>query len=97
MAFLGTLCLILVLTTLAGNFANRLGVPAVIGELLIGILIGPALLDWVELNSLVNLFADIGVVILMFLGGLESNLELLMKYLRPAIIVATLGVIFPIL
>ena len=96
MAFLGTLCLILVLTTLAGNFANRLGVPAVIGELLIGILIGPALLDWVELNSLVNLFADIGVVILMFLGGLESNLELLMKYLRPAIIVATLGVIFPI-
>ncbi|MFD1549672.1 cation:proton antiporter [Levilactobacillus fuyuanensis] len=96
MAFLGTLCLILVLTTLAGNFANRLGVPAVIGELVIGILIGPAVLDWVQLNSLVNLFADIGVVILMFLGGLESNLELLMKYLRPAIVVATLGVIFPI-
>ncbi len=96
MAFLGTLCLILVLTTLAGNFANRLGVPAVIGELVIGILIGPAMLDWVQLNSLVNLFADIGVVILMFLGGLESNLELLMKYLRPAIVVATLGVIFPI-
>ncbi|MGQ4559629.1 cation:proton antiporter [Levilactobacillus hammesii] len=96
MAFLGTLCLILVLTTLAGNFANRVGVPAVIGELLIGILIGPALLNWVQLNSLVNLFADIGVVILMFLGGLESNLELLMKYLRPAIVVATLGVIFPI-
>lgn len=96
MAFLGTLCLILVLTTLAGNFANRLGVPAVIGELVIGILIGPAILDWVQLNSLVNLFADIGVVILMFLGGLESNLELLMKYLRPAIVVATLGVIFPI-
>ncbi|KRL95675.1 Kef-type K+ transport system, membrane component [Levilactobacillus hammesii DSM 16381] len=95
-AFLGTLCLILVLTTLAGNFANRVGVPAVIGELLIGILIGPALLNWVQLNSLVNLFADIGVVILMFLGGLESNLELLMKYLRPAIVVATLGVIFPI-
>lgn len=96
MAFLGTLCLILVLTTLAGNFANRLGVPAVIGELVIGILIGPAMLDWVQLNSLVNLFADIGVVILMFLGGLESNLELLMKYLRPAIVVATLGVVFPI-
>ena len=94
--FLGTLCLILVLTTLAGNFANRLGVPAVIGELLIGIVIGPAMLDWVQLNSLVSLFADIGVVILMFLGGLESNLQLLMKYLRPAIVVATSGVIFPV-
>lgn len=96
MAFLGTLCLILVLTTLAGNFANRLGVPAVIGELLIGIIIGPALLNWVQLNSLVSLFSDIGVVILMFLGGLESDLKLLVKYLRPAIIVATLGVILPI-
>ena len=96
MAFLGTLCLILVLTTLAGNLANRLGVPAVIGELLVGIIVGPALLNWVQLNSLVNLFADIGVVILMFLGGLESNLQLLMKYLRPAIVVATSGVIFPV-
>lgn len=96
MAFLGTLCLILVLTTLAGNFANRLGVPAVIGELLIGIIIGPALLNWVQLNSLVSLFSDIGVVILMFLGGLESDLKLLVKYLKPAIIVAMLGVILPI-
>lgn len=96
MAFLGTLCLILVLTTLAGNLANRLGVPAVIGELLVGIIVGPALLNWVQLNSLVSLFADIGVVILMFLGGLESNLQLLMKYLRPAIVVATSGVIFPV-
>ncbi|MDT6979910.1 cation:proton antiporter [Levilactobacillus zymae] len=97
MAFLGTLCLILVLTTLAGNFANRLGVPAVIGELLIGIVIGPAILNWVQLNSLVSLFSDIGVVILMFLGGLESDLKLLVKYLKPAIIVATSGVIFPVL
>lgn len=96
MAFLGTLCLILVLTTLAGNFANRLGVPAVIGELLIGIVIGPAMLNWVQLNSLVSLFSDIGVVILMFLGGLESDLKLLVKYLKPAIIVATSGVIFPV-
>ncbi|WP_125582506.1 cation:proton antiporter [Levilactobacillus cerevisiae] len=96
MAFLGTLCLILVLTTLAGNLSNRLGVPAVIGELLVGIILGPALLNWVQLNDLVSLFADIGVVILMFLGGLESNLQLLMKYLRPAIVVATSGVIFPI-
>lgn len=96
MAFLGTLCLILILTTLAGNLSNRLGVPAVIGELLVGIVLGPALLNWVQLNSLVSLFADIGVVILMFLGGLESNLQLLMKYLRPAIVVATSGVIFPV-
>lgn len=96
MAFLGTLCLILILTTLAGNLSNRLGVPAVIGELLVGIILGPALLNWVQLNSLVSLFADIGVVILMFIGGLESNLQLLMKYLRPAIVVATSGVIFPV-
>lgn len=96
MTFLGVLCLILVLTTLAGHLANRLGVPAVIGELVVGIILGPAMLNWIQLNSLVSLFANIGVVILMFLGGLESNLQLLMKYLRPAIIVATSGVIFPV-
>ncbi|TGD21901.1 cation:proton antiporter [Companilactobacillus suantsaicola] len=96
MDFIGPLCLILVTTTIAGHFSNRIGIPAVIGELLVGIVLGPAMLNWVSLNQLVSAFADIGVVILMFLGGLESDLKLLQKYLRPAIIVAISGVILPV-
>jgi len=97
MNFIGTLCLILVTTTIAGHFANRIGIPSVIGELLVGILLGPAILNLIHLNNLVNAFSDIGVIILMFLGGLESDLGLLKKYLRPAIIVAISGVIMPVI
>lgn len=94
--FLGPLCLLIIATTLAGHFAHRLGIPAVIGEILVGVLLGPAVFNVIQLNHLVQTFADIGVVVLMFIGGLESNLTLLRKYLRPAIIVAIIGVIFPV-
>jgi len=96
MNFIGPLCLILITTTIAGHFANRIGIPAVIGELLVGILLGPAILNWIKLDSMVSAFSDIGVIILMFLGGLESDLGLLKKYLRPAIIVAISGVVLPV-
>lgn len=96
MTFIGALCLLLVLTTLAGHLSNRIGIPSVIGQILVGIIVGPALLNWIQLNNMINLFSQIGVIILMFIGGLESNLKLLRKYLRPAIIVAVIGVIFPV-
>ncbi|MFD1419318.1 cation:proton antiporter [Companilactobacillus keshanensis] len=96
MAFLGTLCFLLFCTTLAGHFSHLAGIPAVIGEIIVGVVVGPAILNWVHLNTLVNAFSEIGVVILMFIGGLESNLQLLKKYLRPAVIVAIIGVIFPV-
>ncbi len=91
MTFIGALCLLLVLTTLAGHLSNRIGIPSVIGQILVGIIVGPALLNWIQLNNMINLFSQIGVIILMFIGGLESNLKLLRKYLRPAIIVAVIG------
>lgn len=96
MNFLGVLCLLILATTLAGHFAHRAGIPAVIGEILVGVVLGPAILNWVHLTTLVQTFSDIGVVVLMFIGGLESNLALLRKYLRPAIVVAIIGVIFPV-
>lgn len=96
MAFLGTLCFLLFCTTLAGHFSHLMGIPAVIGEIVVGVIVGPAILNLVQLNRLVNTFSEIGVVILMFIGGLESNLQLLKKYLRPAVVVAIIGVIFPV-
>ncbi|OJG72287.1 monovalent cation:proton antiporter-2 (CPA2) family transporter [Enterococcus quebecensis] len=74
-----------------------MGIPSVIGELLVGILIGPALLGWVQPDDFMHYFSEIGVIILMFIAGLESDLELLKKYWRPALAVALLGIVFPAL
>lgn len=97
MAFIGALCLLLILTTLAGHLSVRVGMPSVVGQILVGIIVGPAVLNLIKLTGQLNEFSQIGVVVLMFLGGLESNLTLLKKYLRPAIIVAVIGVIFPVI
>lgn len=97
MEFLGTLCLVLITTSLAGHFSRRIGVPAVIGQLLVGILIGPAVLGWVHNNAFMHTFSEIGVIILMFIAGLESDLGMLKKYFKPALAVAFSGVVFPVM
>lgn len=96
MEFLGTLCLVLITTSLAGHFSRRIGIPVVIGQLLVGILIGPAVLGWVHNNAFMHTFSEIGVIILMFIAGLESDLGMLKKYFKPALAVAFSGVVFPV-
>ncbi|WP_414841251.1 cation:proton antiporter [Enterococcus saccharolyticus] len=96
MAFIGTLCLILVTTTLASHFSRRIGVPAVIGQLLVGVVLGSAGLNLVQSTELVHEFSEIGVILLMFLAGLESDLALLRKYFKPGLLVAIFGVILPL-
>ncbi|MFC4770593.1 cation:proton antiporter [Enterococcus hermanniensis] len=97
MEFIGILCLILFCTTLASHFSRRLGIPAVIGQLLVGILLGNAGLKWVHPDILVKDFSEIGVILLMFLAGIESDLSLLKKYFRPGMYVAVLGILFPVI
>lgn len=97
MEFIGVLCLILVNTTIASHFSRRAGIPAVIGQLLVGILLGSAGLKIVHPDILVEDFSEIGVILLMFLAGIESDLSLLRKYFRPGMYVAVLGILFPVL
>lgn len=96
MEFVGVLVLILVLTLLAGHFAQRMGFPAVVGQLLVGIILGPGILGIIHSDELISVFSEIGVIILMFLAGLESDLKMLKKYIKPALVVAILGVVLPI-
>ncbi|MGL5899677.1 MAG: cation:proton antiporter [Lactobacillaceae bacterium] len=97
MKFIGTLCLILILVTLAGHFSVRLNLPVVIGELLVGIIFGPSLLNWFQSNNFINTFSEIGVIIIMFIAGLDSNLNLLRKYIKSSTIIAISGIIIPII
>ncbi|KRL08731.1 Kef-type K+ transport system, membrane component [Levilactobacillus zymae DSM 19395] len=97
MELLGNLTLILLATTIVGHFSTRIGIPAVIGQLLVGIVLGPAMLGWLHLTHNLEGFAEIGVIVLMFIAGLESDLQLLKRYLKPSVFVAILGVIVPVL
>ncbi len=74
---------------------KRLGQPTLIGEILAGIVVGPALLGWYEVNEATGLFAEIGVVLLLFRVGIETRLADLVRVGLPAGAVGLLGVLVP--
>ncbi|MCT2871337.1 cation:proton antiporter [Limosilactobacillus fermentum] len=96
MSFIITLTGILFVTQLVSHFFNRWGIPDVIGQILVGIVAGPAVLGWIHQTAMIEEFQEIGVIILMFIAGLESDLSLLKKYLKPAMAVAVGGMALPI-
>lgn len=96
MHFLGDLIIILLVSTLLGQLFSRFNMPAVVGQLLSGIILGPAILNWVTPNHVEALFSEFGVILLMFLAGLESDLDLLKKYFKLSFSVAATGVVLPV-
>jgi len=74
---------------------KRLGQPPIIGEILAGALVGPAVLGWYDVNSETTLFAEIGVVLLLFQVGVETRLHDLVKVGPSALAVGALGVALP--
>lgn len=78
-----------------GEIAERYGQPAVLGELLVGILLGPSLLGLVPLTDGVLLVAEIGVLLLLFEVGLETDLGELARVGGSAMAVAVVGMALP--
>lgn len=74
---------------------ERIKQPAVVGEILAGVLIGPSLLGWVEPSPIIEIIAEIGVIFLLFNVGLETKPKSILAVGRRAITVATLGVVIP--
>ncbi len=86
---------ILVAAKIGNEIFRRLGQPTVVGEILGGVVAGPALLGVYEVNAETRLFAEIGVVLLLFQVGLETRLHDLLRVGRTALAVGSLGVILP--
>ncbi len=95
MEFILYLLLILIATKIAGDLSVSLGQPSVLGKLIIGIILGPAVLGWIENNDFIHYFSEIGVLLLMFLAGLETDLDQLKKNWKAAFAVAIIGIILP--
>lgn len=88
---------VLLLAAKAGEEAcRRIGQPVVIGEILAGVLVGPSVLGLVEVDTVIRVFAELGVIFLLFWVGLESRLGDLRKVGGPASRVGLLGVVLPV-
>jgi Kef-type K+ transport system membrane component KefB len=95
-AVLLALAVILVAAKLLGELAERVRQPAVLGELLAGVLLGPSLFRFLDpASSWLHLFGEIGVVILLFQIGLETDLRRLLRVGGVAFTVAVVGVAVP--
>jgi Kef-type K+ transport system membrane component KefB len=93
--FLLQLVFILLSARLLGEVAAHFNIPSVLGELIAGILIGPSLLNLVQATPPIHLLAEIGLILLLFEVGLETDIGRLAKAGMKAFKVATGGVIFP--
>ena len=80
---------------LLGEICERLGQPPVLGELVAGVVLGPSLLGLVPLSPGILLLAEIGVILLLFEVGLETDLEELLSVGAPALAVAIVGMVLP--
>ena len=94
------LAVILVAAKLAGALAEKLDQPAVLGELLVGILLGSSVLGWLPLPAtdgyvILHFLAEIGVVLLLFEIGLETDLKAMFRVGPAALAVAAVGVAVP--
>jgi Kef-type K+ transport system membrane component KefB len=88
---------ILLTARLFGELAARLQAPPVIGELFAGILLGPSLLGWIEPDDVIVLLAEIGIILLLFEVGLETDIRRLVRSGTRSLVVAAAGFTLPFL
>lgn len=90
------LAIIIVFAKFFGVLARKCKAPQVVGEIIAGLLIGPSVLGLVELSEFLAGMAEVGVVLLMFSAGLETDLKELMKTGPVAFLIACAGVFVPL-
>ena len=91
------LLVILLTARVFAELAVRLKAPSVIGELLAGVVLGPSLLGWIEPIEAVKLMAEIGIILLLFEVGLETDPKRLVRAGPKSLVVALAGFGFPLL
>ena len=98
---LGNLLIIIIVARLAAELAELIKIPAVLGEIIAGIIIGPSALGLIDpikhldVANMVLLLGEIGVILLLFQVGLEMDLGEMAKVGKPALLVALIGIMVP--
>ncbi len=89
------LFVVLFAAKLGDELFKRIGQPAIVGEILAGVLVGPSVLGLVEPSEVLEVFAELGIVFLLFWVGLETRISELREVGRAALLVGVLGVVLP--
>ncbi len=103
--FVIILAIIILAAKLSGFLSVKIGMPAVLGELLAGVILGPTLLNLFGLPFVTDThllegfqhLAEIGVILLMFMAGLETDLKAIGRVGKVAVLAGVLGVIVPLI
>lgn len=90
------LFVLLLAAKLGEEVCRRLGQPVVVGEILAGLLVGPSVLGLIEIDQVISVFAELGVIFLLFWVGLQTRLGDIRAVGRAATEVGVYGVILPV-
>ena len=93
--FLLDLCVLLFTAKVFGLLAKKIGVPEVVGQIVAGLVFGPAILGLIQETDFLEKMAEIGVMMIMFEAGLNTDLKEMRKTGAKAAIIALVGVLVP--
>ena len=96
-SYLFDLAVILLFTKFLGLLTRKIALPQVVGALLAGLVLGPACLNLVSETPFMDQISEIGVIVLMFTAGLETDLGELKRSGKAAAVIASFGVIVPLI
>ena len=96
-SYLLSIALILISTKLLGLFSKKIKLPQVVGALIAGVIMGPACLGWIHNTEMLSCLSEIGVIVLMFAAGLETDINELKRTGKASFLIALIGVIVPML
>lgn len=95
-SYLISIALILLSTKVLGLFSKVAKLPQVVGALLAGVILGPACLGLVQSTEMLSNLSEIGVIVLMFAAGLETDINELKRSGKASFIIALIGVLVPL-
>ncbi|CAM5780118.1 MULTISPECIES: cation:proton antiporter [Brevibacillus] len=90
------LAVILLASKIAGEVSSKLGQPSVLGKLLIGIILGPSVLGLISNTEILKEISQIGVILLMFIAGLETDIDEFKRSGKSSMNVGVVGIVVPL-
>lgn len=89
--------LIILFVKIFSMITGKIHMPKMLGGLIAGVLLGPAVFNIIQTNNILEFLANLGIILIMFLAGMETSLKKFMAGTKKFVIIASLGVVIPLL